>query len=118
MTILGLNDIDSLKLNINDYVIIGSAAAIAHGMPKTNSDLDVVIRDGISAYPVGILDICDHVLNGKISKTEIFRTSVVMAGYRYMGLLTLFKFYQILSQQTEKEKHVFAFHWLKAKTEK
>jgi hypothetical protein len=115
MPVIGLELIDQLGLSEDDYVILGSAAAIAHGMDKTNSDLDILVKESIGVISFGILDIGDGKFDGNLSKEYIFSDSVIIDGYRYMGINSLCEFYRTLSEQTGEEKHVETYAWVRSK---
>lgn len=113
MPIQGLELIDQLQLSADSYVILGSAAAIAHGFEKTNGDLDVLVREPIGIESLGILDIGTGLFDGNLSKEAIFEDSVLIDGYRYMGLASLCEFYRTLSEKTGKEKHIQTYRWVR-----
>lgn len=112
MPIVGLELIDELGLSADSYVILGSAAAIAHGMPGQNNDLDILVRNPIGIKNHGILDIGNGLFDGSLDKESIFQDSVLIEGYRYMGMRTLLEFYRTLSELTQKEKHISTFQWI------
>ncbi len=112
MPIQGLELIDQLQLSADSYVILGSAAAIAHGMPGVNGDLDILIQEPIGVESLGILDIGTGLFDGGLSKEAIFADSVLIEGRRVMGLDSLRQFYRILSEKTGKEKHIKTYQWI------
>lgn len=112
MPIVGLELIDQLGLTEDDYVILGSAAAIAHGMDKTNLDLDILVKNPIGITSFGILDIGDGTFQGNLNKAYIFNDSIIIGGYRYMGINSLCEFYRALAEQTGKEKHIATYEWV------
>lgn len=112
MPIHGLELIDQLKLSADSYVILGSAAAIAHGMPKSNNDLDILVQNPIGVESVGILDIGTGLFDGNLSKEAIFADSCLIDGYRFMGLASLLEFYRTLSVKTGKQKHLDTLQWV------
>lgn len=115
MPIQGLELINQLQLSADSYVILGSAAAIAHGMSKTNGDLDILVREPIGINSLGILDIGTGLFDGNLSKEAIFEDSCLIDGYRYMGLSSLCEFYRTLSEKTGKEKHISTYQWVLGK---
>ena len=115
MSVIGLELIDQLQLSSDSYVILGSAAAIAHGMEKVNGDLDILVIESIGIESLGILDIGTSLFDGNLSKEEIFLDSIIIDGYRYMGLVSLCEFYRVLSEKTGKEKHIMTYQWVLAK---
>lgn len=112
MSVIGLELIDQLKLSSDSYVILGSAAAIVHGMDKVNGDLDILVKEPIGINSIGILDIGTGLFDGNLSKEYIFSDSIVIDGYRYMGISSLCEFYRVLSEKTGKEKHVLTYQWV------
>ena len=112
MPVVGLEFIDQLQLSSDSYVILGSAAAIAHGMNKINGDLDILVKEPIGIESLGILDIGTGLFDGNLSKEEIFHDSILIDGYRYMGLASLLEFYRVLSAKTGKQKHIDTFEWV------
>ena len=110
--IVGLEELDKLNLRNDQYVIIGSAATIAHGRNTTNVDLDVLLIGVKRKSECDFLDIG----NGKfecLSKSDIMYDSVVIDGYRYMGLKSLYLFYKELYNKTKTFKHATTLIWIK-----
>lgn len=116
--IIGLNNIDLLGLSTEkmDYVIMGGAACIAHGMDITNEDVDLLVKPEVVIYhSFGNLDIGTGCFACGLTSDFIFETSVVIGGYRFMGLRTLYQFYQMLFLISGKEKYIPKMLWLSKK---
>lgn len=135
MPIQYLKEIDALGLTKDEYVILGSAAAMAIGYPKdANEDIDIyVVRPAFSRIvnkltPVekagrtmytnssGHLDINFSIDVFDSGFNDVFRFSHMIDGYRYLNEAGLEKFYQDLCARFQMQKHVDILCWLYAKS--
>lgn len=114
MDTASINFIEVLK-DAEGYVILGSASAMAHGYETINSDLDVVVRGGSALQSQEGLDVGYAVAVEGLSVDDIFEDSIVVNGYRFMGLSTLTKFYRYLAANSGKKKHQEIYAWLQEK---
>lgn len=130
-----LEDLDYLELSNEDYIIVGSAAAILYGALGKNSDLDVllrksvlnrlldegkikIIRDSISGIEkYSAVNSEGRILNvdlGVVRKDgemelfddlDIVYNYLIIGGYRFLSLTHAIKFYRILYNRYGSEKH-------------
>lgn len=134
MPIQYLKEINALGLTKDEYVILGSAAAMAIGYPKdTNEDIDIyVVRPAFDRIvnkltPVnkanrtmytnssGHLDINFSIDVFDNDPNDVFRFSHIIDGYRYLNEVGLEKFYQDLCARFQIKKHADILRWLYAK---
>jgi len=134
-----LDSLDALELTSDEYVIVGSSAALAHGMPGVNEDIDISVSKAtidkllskkliIPGAKDGIHDNNYTSLDGKIDlsytalgdrlDTTVFDTYVkdseTVDGYRIVSYDALIKFYLLLYKTHGMEKHKVKLDWLKA----
>ena len=131
MGIQHLDKLDMLNLGLDEYVILGSAAAMAHGYPKeTNEDIDIFIcqsafdtiadrlspieKAGHTMYvdKSGCLDIDTSVEVFRADLSEVFRMSCVIDGHRYLDMEGLLRFYTHLYEGYGMEKHKMILDWI------
>lgn len=130
-----LEDLDALHLDVDDYIIGASAAAIVAGMPIENQDIDICIRSGdkvnkllqsrmiVPGEKDGVHDNMYQDRTGNIdialdNETTWFKYddyiafTVVVDGHRYLNVDGLIKFYSYLYNLYGKEKHKTRLDWL------
>ena len=113
--IVGLENIDLLGLSAEkcEYVVMGGAACIAHGMNVVNEDVDVLVKPHLVVPSTfGNLDLGTGIFTCGLTPEIIFNESVIIEGYRFMGLRTLYQFYQMLWLVTGKTKYIPKMLWL------
>lgn len=125
-----LSELDALGLSNNDYVILGSAAAIAHGLNRKNDDIDLFItpeafkkiekkltpvqKAGTTMYKdaSGKLDINFSTDVFKDNLGKLFAESEIIGEHRYLTLSGLYDFYKWLFETYKQEKHRLTLYWL------
>lgn len=131
MTIDHLDKLDVLGLSVDEYVILGSAAAMAHGHPKQkNDDIDLYVvqtafdrikpmlvavqKAGTTMYEdsTGCLDIGNSVDVFKDDLDKAFEMSCVIDGHRFLNIDGLKLFYEHLYNGYKREKHKLILDWL------
>lgn len=131
MPIQYLEEIDALGLTKDEYVILGSAAAMAIGYPKdANEDIDIyVVKSAFDRIKDKLITV--HKANrtmytnasGRLDinfmtdvfshdHDEVFLLSHVVDGYRYLNHLGLIRFYIHLVHNFQMKKHHDTLVWL------
>jgi len=126
-----LDILDGLGLHDWEYVILGSAAAMAHGFPKEENDdidlfvtqdafdrivdrLHVVNKPNLVMYTdaSGHLDIGTSVEVFKDDLPMVFALSCMIDGHRYLDIDGLKMFYEHLVAGYGREKHKQVLEWI------
>lgn len=117
-TITGLEKLDILKLNLDQYIIGGSAACIILGFNINNNDLDVFIdRKNINVLKK--IKNADRILDFGLDQdklvinfNEYMKHTHVVEGYRFLNKEGLINLYTELYKKYLKEKYLIRLEWL------
>ena len=126
-----LDILDDLGLHDWEYVILGSASAMAHGFPKEENDdidlfvtqdafdrisdrLHVVNKPNLVMYSdaSGHLDIGTSTEVFKSDPSMVFAMSCMIDNHRYLDMDGLKMFYEHLVAWYGREKHKQVLEWI------
>lgn len=116
--VIGLEKLDVLKLNLDQYIIGGSAACIVLGLKICNNDLDIAI-DRKNPDVLEKIKNTDKILDFGLDQNyplmdfdEYMKYTHVVEGYRFLNKEGLIKLYMVLYEKYPKEKYLMRLEWL------
>lgn len=125
-----LHILETLGIDPNEYMIVGSAAAMVHGMPISNNDIDIIISDkAFDRYSYEFIHKEGVVYSNRTGELDVIRQSDVellpmtadslvnmafwVGNYRVATYETLTTFYSNLYRMSNQPKHKTRLDWLK-----
>lgn len=121
--VVGLEKLDVLRLNLDQYIIGGSAACIVLGLKICNNDLDISI-DRKNSDVLKKIKNADKILDFGLDQNqplmdfdEYIKYTHVVGGYRFLNKKGLIKLYTVLYEKYPKEKYLTRLEWLSSTEE-